>query len=403
MKGGIAETGEGLGRSIASSETKRHGRVLIALPTGVTFLVLWAFFICLGAPAHWGAAHAEEVPGGMPDYLTREEAQTAKIYRDVVPAVVTIYTSQSVPTQEGLRQQSGLGSGVLISSEGHILTAAHVVRGAEEIKARTSDGHLRPAELLFSEATADIALIRLLTPAPELAHAELGVSEELVVGQKAYAIGSPYGLENSYSVGHISAFRDFGRFYDGTIQAKFIQTDAAINTGNSGGPVLNSRGQVIGIASQMLSVTGGFQGIGLIVPIDTAKELLALEDRVWLGIEGIYLNREGISKLLNHDLKGGLLIERVAKGSPADKAGLQGGKVPARMLDRDFLLGGDLIVEFGTREACDSDCLVEAGRHFAGQNQIPVKFLRGGILIDAMIDLTASRHNFLEETQPKKP
>jgi serine protease Do len=207
-----------------------------------------------------------------------------------------------------------------------------VVRGAYEIVVKTQDGKMRPAELLFSETGADIALIKLITPAPELKHAELGDSDRLVVGQSVYAIGSPYGLENSFSVGHISGFRSFDRYYDGAIQAKFLQTDAAINMGNSGGPLLNSKAQVIGIASQILSVSGGFQGIGFVVPINTAKELLSLRDRVWLGIEGIYLNREGISKLMNRDLKGGLLIERVAKGSPADKAGLRGGSVPSRML-----------------------------------------------------------------------
>jgi serine protease Do len=298
--------------------------------------------------------------------------------------------------EEGASKTGGIGSGVLISEECHVLTAAHVVRGAEEIVVKTQDGKMRPAELLFSETVADIALIKLTTPAPELKHAELGDSDRLVVGQSVYAIGSPYGLENSFSVGHISAFRDFDRYYDGAIQARFLQTDAAINMGNSGGPLLNSKAQVIGIASRILSVSGGFQGIGFVVPINTAKELLSLRDRVWLGIEGIYLNREGIAKLMNRDLKGGLLIERVAKGSPADRAGLRGGSIPSRMLGRDFLLGGDLIVEFGTQEACNSDCLAEANKHLGGADRIPVKFLRGGRIREATIDLSGNRKNFLE-------
>ena len=122
-----------------------------------------------------------------------------------------------------------------------------------------------------------------------------------------------------------------------------------------------------------------------------------LKDRVWLGIEGIYLNREGIAKLMNWDLKGGLLIERVAKGSPADKAGLMGGTVPSRMLGRDFLLGGDLILEFGSQEACDSDCLVEVNKRFGGMDKILVKYLRGGKIQETTIDLTSTRRNFLDE------
>ena len=117
-----------------------------------------------------------------------------------------------------------------------MLTAAHVVRGADEIVVKTQDGNMRPVELLFSETSADIALIKLIALAPELKHAELGDSDWLVVGQSVYAIDSPYGLENSFSVVHISGFRSFDRYYDGAIQTKFLQTDAAINMGNSGGP-----------------------------------------------------------------------------------------------------------------------------------------------------------------------
>jgi serine protease Do len=367
---------------------------VLKMPGVFLFVILCALWSCTCS----SRVHADEKAraGVMPDYLSGEELQSAKVYKKVVPAVVTIFTSREVIQEEGASKKGGLGSGVLISEECHVLTAAHVVRGAEEIVVKTQDGKMRPAELLFSETVADIALIKLTTPAPELKHAELGDSDRLVVGQSVYAIGSPYGLENSFSVGHISAFRSFDRYYDGAIQAEFLQTDAAINMGNSGGPLLNSRAQVIGIASRILSVSGGFQGIGFVVPINTAKELLSLRDRVWLGIEGIYLNREGIAKLMNRDLKGGLLIERVAKGSPADRAGLRGGSIPSRMLGRDFLLGGDLIVEFGTQEACNSDCLAEANKHLGGADRIPVKFLRGGRIREATIDLSGNRKNFLE-------
>jgi serine protease Do len=361
-------------------------------------VVVVALFLC----AFLASSCSTEVIAGpkersAPDYLTPEEAQAAKVYRKVLPSVVTIFTSQKVFQQGHEGQQEGLGSGILISSNCHVLTAAHVVSGAEEIMVKTQDGQVHPAEFLFSEASADIALIKFVQPAPGIVHAELGDSDRLLVGQVAYAIGSPYGLENSFSVGHISGFRDFGRFYDGTIPAEFIQTDAAINVGNSGGPLLNSKGQVIGIASRILSVSGGFQGIGFVVPINTAKALLSFKSRVWLGIEGIYLNQEGVAKLLNRDLNGGLLIERIAKGSPADRAGLRGGSVAARMLGRDFLLGGDLVISFGNKEACSSDCLVDANKRFAESDRLPVKFLRGGVMMETTIDLSESHKNFLDE------
>lgn len=355
-------------------------------------LALCAFLVLLLTSA---AAAARKKP--VPDRLTQEETQAIKVFKNALPSVVTIYTSQTVVQSDEEVQQGGIGSGILVSPQFHVLTAAHVLKGAEEIVVKTHDGRMHPAEFLFSEASADIALIKLQNPVEGLVHAELGDSDKLVVGQAAYAIGSPYGLESSFSVGHISGFRDFGRFYDGTIPAKFIQTDAAINTGNSGGPLLNSNGQVIGIASRILSVSGGFQGIGFVVPINTAKALLSLKNRFWLGIEGIYLNQEGIARLMNRELKGGLLIERVAKGSPADKAGLRGGSVPARLLNRDFLLGGDLVISFGTEEACDSECLVQSGRQFVDADRLPVKFLRSGAVMETTIDLSGSRRNFLEE------
>jgi len=362
------------------------------------FLLVLVVFLCAAAAS---SCFTEVIAGPeerkAPDYLRGDEAQSVRVYRKVLPSVVTLFTSQKIFQDGREAQQKAVGSGVLLSPQCHVLTAAHVVSGAEEIMVKTQDGKLHPAEFLFSEAGADIALIQFIEPVPGLQHAELGDSDELVVGQAAYAIGSPYGLENSFSVGNISGFRDFGRFYDGTIPAKFIQTDAAINVGNSGGPLLNSRGQVVGIASRILSVSGGFQGIGFVVPINTAKALLSFKDRFWLGIEGIYLNEEGIAKLLNRDLKGGLLIERVAKGSPADKAGLQGGSVQARMLGRDFLLGGDLVISFGEEEACSSDCLVDANKRFADSDRLPVKFMRGGVVLETTIDLSLSRRDFLEK------
>ena len=330
-----------------------------------------------------------------PKYLSKEESRHVKLYQKVLPTIVTIFTSRNVITMEGNKQQDGIGSGVLISPDCHVLTAAHVVNYADEIMVKTQDGKLRPAELLFSESSADIALLKLSNPDLKLEHAKLGNSDKLAVGQKVFVIGSPYGLENSFSAGYISGFRNFDRLYDGTISAEFIQTDAAINSGNSGGPLFNSNGEVVGIASHILSISGGFQGLGFVVAINTAKQLLALEDRVWIGIEGIFLNSDGISKIFNRQLGGGILVLRVVKASPADKAGLRGGSIPAHLLNRNFLLGGDLIIEFGTQEACHSDCLVEANKKMAGLDHIPVKFLRGGNEMETVIDVSTSRQNFL--------
>ena len=337
-----------------------------------------------------------------PDYLSGDEARSVTLYHDVLPTVVTIFTEKKVIQKENQVQQS-LGSGVIVTDENHVLTAAHVVQGADVIWVKTSDGKQREAKLLFSEASADIALLQFITIEPERPYADIGDSDRLAVGQRAFAIGSPYGLENSFSVGYISGFHEFDSLYDGTIKAEFIQTDAAINSGNSGGPIFNSQAEVIGIASRIITQSGGFQGLGFVVAINTAKQLMALEDRVWMGIEGVFLTRAIIAAIMNHDLEGGLLIERVAKGSPADKAGLRGGSLSGRLLGREFLLGGDLIIQFSTKDICPLECLLEAKKYLSGIDKIPVTYLREGIEMTTVIDVSQGRRNYLERLDISGP
>lgn len=332
-----------------------------------------------------------------PDSLDNDEKRIVEVYRKVIPTVVTIETLQRVATDAGVTSSESLGSGVLISDQNHILTAAHVVEGADRIYVKTQDGEVRPGEMIFSEPSADIALIRLMFVDESLPHARLGNSDSLEVGQFAYAIGSPFGLENSFSAGHISAFREFDQLYDGTILAEFIQTDAAINTGNSGGPVFNSSGEVIGIASRIITRTGGFQGVGLVIAINTAKQLLALENRNWTGFEGFFMNEDMLQTVLNLDRKGGILIQRVTKGSPADLAGLEAGTISATILGQEILLGGDLIVQYGEKAIEDTGDLSTSHQSALEQDRITVKYLRNGKLMETEIDVSNTRKSFLQE------
>lgn len=341
--------------------------------------------------------HATPKQRTIPDYLSKEELESVRLYEKVIPSVITIFTSSEVFTDQGPSFQEGLGSGVIISKDNHILTAAHVVDGASQIAVKTNDGQLREAELLFSEQSADIALLKLKQTVSGLEHAKLGNSDQLAIGQRVFAIGSPYGLENSFSSGIISGFRDFNQIYDGTVQVEFIQTDAAINSGNSGGPLFNSKGEVIGIASKILSVSGGFQGIGYVVAINTAKQLLAFEDRPWIGIDALFLSGAQYSALWNIDIEGGLLVQKVAKGSPADKAGLRGGGIPANIGGQDILLGGDIILDLGPQTACHEDCLLNAHEQISRMDQISVRFLRNGKEKEVVIDVSRSRKNFLND------
>lgn len=341
-------------------------------------------------------SHAAPKERTAPDGLAGSEASDVALYREVLPTVVTIFATRDQATPEGPRQQRVLGSGVLISPECHVLTAAHVVENADEILVKTQDGRMRPARLLYSEPTADIALVRLETPDATLKHAELGDSDRLAVGQRAYVIGAPYGLENSFSVGHVSAFREFGYLYDGTVLAEFIQTDAAINSGNSGGPVFDSRRRVIGIASRIVTRSGGSEGIGMAVAINTAKKLLALEDRAWLGLDGVFLSSEELAALFHVRAPGGLLVQHVTPGGPAARAGMRGGRIPAQIQGRSFLLDGDLILEFGGQEACHVECLVRAGGKLGCARRIRVKLLRAGESMEVVLDVAETRRSFLK-------
>lgn len=359
--------------------------------------IWFLFFVGFLGSLNAQLQHAEPKQRSIPQYLNTDELGKATLFKNAVESVVTIYTSAKTFTDQGPQQNSGLGSGVLISSDCHILTAAHVVDGTNKIKVKTQDGKLRDATVLFSEKSADIALLKLDVPDSSLKHAALGDSDNAVVGQNIYAIGSPYGLENSFSAGIISAFRSFNSVYDGTVQIEFIQTDAAINSGNSGGPLFNSNGEVIGIASSILTVSGGFQGIGMAVTSNTIKGLLAFEDRPWIGIESVFLQSEDLSRLFNLNLSGGLLVQKVAKSSPAHKAGLRGGSVPATIGGRSVLLGGDIILKMDKQSTCHIGCLEGVRNVLASKDKIDITFLRGGKQQMVTVDVSEVRKNFLRE------
>ncbi len=341
--------------------------------------------------------HVQPLKRSISASISSAERNVAMVYEKGLPAVVTIFTSSKTPSEKGLRQNGGLGSGVLVSQNCHILTAAHVVAGNSEILVKTQDGKMRKAVVLFSEANADIALLKLEIPDSSLAHATLGNSDKLVVGQNIYAIGSPYGMENSFSSGIVSAFRGFNRIYDGTVKVEFLQTDAAINSGNSGGPLFNSNGEVIGIASSILTVSGGFQGIGMAVTINTAKDLLSFEDRPWIGVDGLLLASDELKHLFNQPLEGAVLIQSIAKGSPADKVGLRGGNIKAVINGREVFLGGDLIVSIENHNTCHVECMEATRVLLKDKNSLEIKYLRGGNLKTTILDVSEFRKNFLEK------
>ncbi len=269
------------------------------------------------------------------------EADFADLYEKHSKSVVTVYT-QSIKLQgKQPRQSRGVGSGVLIEKD-RILTAAHVVEGAHAIEVHFTDGERIMADVVSSLESSDVALLKLHRSHPKPQIAVLADSDKTRIGSEVFIIGSPFGISQTLSVGHLSGRMDRGVMVDGT-PIEFLQTDTAINTGNSGGPMFNTDGEVIGIVSFILTKSGGFDGIGFATSSNTAKEALLTSSGVLAGFEGIMLN-ERMAKLLNFPGPG-LLVQRVVADSGIGRAGLTAGNIPAQIGTQSMLLGGDLILE----------------------------------------------------------
>lgn len=274
--------------------------------------------------------------------LTVSAQDFSREFQTLDPSVVTIYTLEHVYDNENKAASQALGSGVLISSDGYIMTAAHVVHTAEDVWVKFVNGSVLRAEVISSVPAADVALIKLEKTTPGLKIARLGDSDKLLVGAQALVIGAPFGLEHSLSVGHISAKSNKNVLVSGeTVQ--FIQTDAAINHGNSGGPIFNDEGEVVGIVSYIQTQGGGSDGIGFAVAINTAKEILFASPSIWTGFDGIFLSEE-LAGVLNVPQKSGLLIQRVSSGSIAQKMDIQAGLYKIRFLGKEIWLGGDIVL-----------------------------------------------------------
>ncbi len=279
-----------------------------------------------------------------------EEQLVADIYARVSPAVVFI-TSRILAYDFFMRPyaQEGTGSGFVIDSEGHIVTNNHVVENADRIVVTLSDETSVEAELVGTDPANDVAVLKIEVSPEKLHPVELGTSADLRVGQRAIAIGNPFGLERTLTTGVISSL---GRPLDvdnGRTIYDVIQTDAAINPGNSGGPLLDSRGQVIGINTAIFSPSGGSVGLGFAVPIDTVKRVVAsILDRgyfphPWLGIVPQSIFPE-LAQALELPVERGVLIQQVIPGEAAASAGIQGGGRRVRIGGVVLVIGGDIIV-----------------------------------------------------------
>jgi serine protease Do len=266
-------------------------------------------------------------------------------FRRVKPSVVIVHTGGDQSTSiTSPADDQGVGSGVLISRDGNILTAAHVVAGDQAITIEFTDGQRLKARLVASSISADLALLKVDRVPDAAAVAKLGDSDGVETGDDIFIVGAPYGLSNTLTVGRISARRP-DETRGGILSTnEFLQTDAAINPGNSGGPVFNQAGEVVGIVSCVMSDGKEFQGVGFAATINTARTLLLDRDRFLIGLDGVLVTGI-VARALNIPQSAGFLVTNVARESLAEKMGLIGGQVEAAIDTEILLIGGDVILK----------------------------------------------------------
>ena len=264
-------------------------------------------------------------------------------FRKAAPSVVVVRAKGRDVGASGVTRFSETGSGVLISADGKVMTAAHVVDAMDEITVEVIGGERVSAKVVASETVADLSLLQLERVPVRMQPGTMGNSDTVRVGDQVMVIGAPYGLAYSMSAGWISARWPPNTVYQTMPLAEFFQTTATINTGNSGGPMFDMAAQVIGIVSHNISKSGGSEGLGFVVTINTAKKLLLEKRSLWSGIDGIMLTGD-LAAIFNVPQPAGFLVKTVAKASPAWDMGLLGGDKIATIAGQQIAVGGDIIL-----------------------------------------------------------
>ncbi|OLE14165.1 MAG: hypothetical protein AUG89_03185 [Acidobacteria bacterium 13_1_20CM_4_56_7] len=379
---------------------------LVRLAIALTVLVLAAYW----AGARWGERQPVRV-GAVPPgtsaanessrvdlaardaALTDEEAIDVRVYRQVSPAVANILTKATeydffmdpVPAE-------GAASGFLIDEKGYILTNFHVVQQAQSIEVILGDQSRYPAKFIGADQRNDVALVKIDPKGKHLVALPLADSNNLQVGQKVLAIGNPFGFQSTLTTGVVSALGRTVQTSQTTFIDEAIQTDAAINRGNSGGPLINSRGEVIGINSAIFTPTGTTAGIGFAIPINSAKRIahdLMTEGRVhqaFLGVQTLPVAGT-LAEALDLPAQEGLLVETATKGGPAAVAGIRGGDRVVRAGMQRLAVGGDLIVAVdGQKVASPFDLNIILNRKRPGDT-VTLTIYRGGKKTDVPVKL----------------
>ncbi len=343
-----------------------------------------------------GSVHAltADLPADeKPITLDATEAENVRIYKQASPAVANIVTRavqydffmDPVPVE-------GAGSGFVIDTDGHLLTNYHVVQGAETIEVTLGDQSRYKAKLIGADTRNDIALLKIDPNGKKIATLSLGDSRNLLVGQRVLAIGNPFGFQSTLTTGVVSSLGRTVQTSESTFIDEAIQTDAAINRGNSGGPLLNSRGEVIGINSAIYAPTGNSVGIGFAIPINTARR--AAQDLISTGhVRRATLGAEGraiwpaLADALHLGVEQGILIERVVPGGPAAQAGIRGGTRSVLAGLQELSVGGDVLVAVNGKElASQMDLNLLLNRAWPG-DVITLTIVRNGKKMDVQVKL----------------
>jgi S1-C subfamily serine protease len=325
------------------------------------------------------------------------ERRTIAVYERVAPSVVSINTRllrrsfffDVIP-------EEGSGSGFVIDHEGHILTNYHVVQGAEDIDVSFNDQTVLPADVVGVDARNDLALLHVAAPAELLTPVELGASDTLKVGQRAIAIGNPFGqFGQTLTIGVISALNRTLEGPDGRAISGIIQTDAAINRGNSGGPLLDSSGRVIGINTAIFSPTGASVGVGFAVPVETIKRLLpdlltiGRYRHPSLGIRYAYRLTPGLAEVLRMPVDKGLLLVQLFRGGPLERAGVLGAQRETVLGNQAVYVGGDILLAVDGLEIesiGQLETLLE--EQYRVGDRVRISLLREGQPLEVMVELT---------------
>jgi S1-C subfamily serine protease len=324
--------------------------------------------------------------------LSADENNNIEIYKAASGSVVYITSTVYQQTFFFERELHELGSGFIINADGEILTNNHVVSGSSALEVTLPDQSRYKARILLRDQANDLALIKI-EPKSKLKALTLGNSEGLQVGQKVLAIGNPFGLSGTLTTGVVSSL---GRTIQGENQQLegMIQTDAAINSGNSGGPLLDSAGNVIGINTAIYGPNGGSVGIGFAMPISRAKAMLddftsgrkPASTRV--GVSTYYFTGDW-AEALKLPRSGGLLISRVDRGSPAGDAGLRGAKQTVQVGNYLIDIGGDLITAVDGKAVDQQDAITRAISKKHAGDSLDLTILRDGRSMNVKVTLSA--------------